>query len=193
MQRDRFNDIWNSTSHIHQDKKEFWEFLQYVLEIKPQVVLELGASHGGTTLIWQEVASKVISLEYGRILCPDHFSQSALGLAGGIPDSWFNTDVVSFLVMDSHAPETLDFIKGLVPQVDVLFIDGDHSYEGVKQDWEMYSPLVRPGGLVGFHDIMYGRNKDPESAIRAGQVFDEIIGHEKFEILRAHGIGGVWM
>jgi predicted O-methyltransferase YrrM len=34
-----------------------------------------------------------------------------------------------------------------------LFIDGDHSYEGVKKDFEMYSPLVAEGGLIAFHDI----------------------------------------
>jgi predicted O-methyltransferase YrrM len=34
-----------------------------------------------------------------------------------------------------------------------LFIDGDHSYDGVRQDFEMYAPLVRPGGLVAMHDI----------------------------------------
>lgn len=193
MQRSHFDSLWASTPHIHQDKEEFWVFLQYVLGIKPKIILELGASHGGTTLIWQEVSSKVISLEYGKVLCPDHFSQSAFGLAGGIPDTRFNTDVVSFLVMDSHSTETLGFIKNLTPQIDVLFIDGDHSYEGVKQDWEMYSPLVRSGGLVGFHDIMYGRNKDPDSDIKSGKVFDEIEGREKFEILYEHGIGGVWM
>ena len=36
---------------------------------------------------------------------------------------------------------------------DFLFIDGDHTYEGVKTDFEMYSPLVRQGGLVALHDI----------------------------------------
>jgi predicted O-methyltransferase YrrM len=38
-------------------------------------------------------------------------------------------------------------------QIDLLFIDGDHTYEGVKKDWEMYSPLVRSGGLIVFHDV----------------------------------------
>lgn len=37
--------------------------------------------------------------------------------------------------------------------MDFLFIDGDHAYEGVKADFEMYSPLVRKGGLVALHDI----------------------------------------
>ena len=38
-------------------------------------------------------------------------------------------------------------------KTDFLFIDGDHTYQGVKADFEMYAPLVRPGGLVVFHDI----------------------------------------
>jgi hypothetical protein len=37
--------------------------------------------------------------------------------------------------------------------LDFLFIDGDHTYEGVKDDYEMYKHLVRPGGWIGFHDI----------------------------------------
>jgi predicted O-methyltransferase YrrM len=37
--------------------------------------------------------------------------------------------------------------------LDVLFIDGDHSYEGVRADFEQYAPLVRPGGIVALHDI----------------------------------------
>jgi predicted O-methyltransferase YrrM len=38
-------------------------------------------------------------------------------------------------------------------KLDYLFIDGDHTYAGVKRDFEMYSPLVRSGGQVAFHDI----------------------------------------
>jgi predicted O-methyltransferase YrrM len=37
--------------------------------------------------------------------------------------------------------------------IDLLFIDGDHTFDGVKRDWEMYSPLVRSGGMIVFHDI----------------------------------------
>ncbi len=36
--------------------------------------------------------------------------------------------------------------------IGMLFIDADHSYEGVSQDFELWSPLVMPGGLVVFHD-----------------------------------------
>ncbi len=36
--------------------------------------------------------------------------------------------------------------------IDFLFIDGDHSYESVKQDWDLYSSLLKPGAIVAFHD-----------------------------------------
>ena len=38
--------------------------------------------------------------------------------------------------------------------LDFLFIDGDHSFEGVSKDHQLYSPLVRPGGVIAFHDIV---------------------------------------
>jgi len=41
-------------------------------------------------------------------------------------------------------------------KLDFLFIGGDHTYEGVRMDFEMYSPLVRSCGIVVFHDIVPG-------------------------------------
>ena len=57
----------------------------------------------------------------------------------------------------SHDSTTLDLVKTIFAgaPIDVLFIDGDHSYEGVKQDYEMYRSLVRPGGIIAFHDIIH--------------------------------------
>ena len=37
-------------------------------------------------------------------------------------------------------------------QIDMLFIDGSHQYEYVRQDYEMWSPFVRIGGVLAFHD-----------------------------------------
>ena len=56
-------------------------------------------------------------------------------------------------------------------QIDFLFIDGDHTYDGVKQDFEMYAPLVRPGGIVGFHDIAHHR---PEANCQVDEFWSEI-------------------
>jgi predicted O-methyltransferase YrrM len=52
-------------------------------------------------------------------------------------------------------------------KIDLLFIDGDHSYNGVKKDFTDYSPLVRKGGWIAFHDIIPAGLKD-EGVQRGG-------------------------
>lgn len=36
--------------------------------------------------------------------------------------------------------------------VDLLWIDGDHSYKGASLDWRSWSPLLSPGAIVAWHD-----------------------------------------
>jgi predicted O-methyltransferase YrrM len=42
--------------------------------------------------------------------------------------------------------------------IDLLFIDANHSYEGVKQDWDLWSPKVRDGGRIAMHDCKQSAN-----------------------------------
>jgi predicted O-methyltransferase YrrM len=74
---------------------------------------------------------------------------------------------------NSHDHVTLQRLKDQLGgrPVDVLFIDGDHSLDGALADWRMYSPLVRPGGLVLLHDIKCAGEEAVAAAweqIRAG-------------------------
>lgn len=48
-------------------------------------------------------------------------------------------------------------------KIDMLFIDADHRYAGVKRDYELYSPLVREGGVIAFHDVI--RQNDLRSGV----------------------------
>jgi predicted O-methyltransferase YrrM len=41
--------------------------------------------------------------------------------------------------------------------VDLVFIDGDHSPEGCREDWEVWQHHVSPDGAVAFHDARAGR------------------------------------
>lgn len=60
-----------------------------------------------------------------------------------------------------------EVVKSWKRKIDVLFIDGDHTYEGVKKDWEAWSPFVKKGGIVFFHDC-----DDTSPGVR--QLWDEI-------------------
>ena len=66
------------------------------------------------------------------------------------------------LEADSHDRATLERVRTFFADrpVDVLFIDGDHTYAGIRSDYEMYGPLVRDGGIVAFHDIVPGLESD---------------------------------
>lgn len=48
--------------------------------------------------------------------------------------------------------------------IDLIFIDGDHSYEGVKQDFELCAPYLSPNALVLFHDSAWEHYPDHMSA-----------------------------
>lgn len=50
----------------------------------------------------------------------------------------------------SHEPEALQELSE--KEFDVLLIDGDHSYDGVRKDFEIFGPLVKVGGVILFDD-----------------------------------------
>ena len=99
---------------------------------------------------------------------------------------------------DAHIRE--DVRRALGGQIDFLFIDGDHTYEGARADFELYVPLVRSGGIVALHDILE-HVQDPECEV--DRVWSEVsIGRRSAEFVdRADkrgggpwgGIGVLWM
>ena len=127
-----------------------------VCELGARRIIEIGTARGGTLYLWLQAASAdatVVSVdlpggEFGGAYpaCRIPFYQS---FARDGQDLHLLRD-------DSHQTQTFNSVKQLFADqpVDFLFIDGDHTYEGVKTDFEMYGPLVRPGGLIAFHDTL---------------------------------------
>jgi Methyltransferase domain len=61
-----------------------------------------------------------------------------------------------FIRADSHASKTRSMLVTILNggHVDFLMIDGDHTYDGVRRDFEMYAPLVGQGNPIAFHDTL---------------------------------------
>lgn len=82
--------------------------------------------------------------------------------------------------------DAIDDLRKEIDTVDFLFIDGDHSYEGVKKDWDLYSPLLKEGSLVVFHDTGWAEGVKKvveEDVCMVGVKIKELPNMEVFRII----------
>jgi predicted O-methyltransferase YrrM len=111
--------------------------LQWLLNLcelyQIETVLEIGSHQGGTAKAFKTFA-RTFTIDCTR-LYPD---EPNLTLTLG----------------DSHSESISKCIQLLTPdgKFDLVFIDGDHSYEGAKKDYQMYLPLAKKA--IAFHDIV---------------------------------------
>lgn len=139
-----------------QDAFELSKLLELVDRIKPEKILEIGVHRGGSIKAW-------------RMAWPD----SAIF---GIDNDFEHLQFHDFnpINADSHDPNTRR-IFDTVGQFDFIFIDGDHTLAGVTADFELYGSLVRPGGIIAFHDIMRDPARVPHHAgVDCRAFFDSI-------------------
>ena len=81
----------------------------------------------------------------------------------------------------SQSPEILRILKERLGgrPIDLLFIDGDHTYAGVKSDYEIYGPLTKY--IIVLHDISHPFSPQiPEETMR---LWKEIITADKSNVL----------
>ncbi len=141
-----------------QIESELLAFAKFVRDLKPKMVMEIGTCNGGTLLVLCRMAdpeATIISVDL------PHWMGGKYG--GGYRSfqvpilRMFPTgrQTLHLLQTDSHRVETRERVSSLLGarKLDLLFIDGDHTYAGVRTDFQLYSPFVRKGGIVAFHDI----------------------------------------
>lgn len=61
-------------------------------------------------------------------------------------------NIFNYVKGNSHSKDTAFQVSNIMNAVDILFIDGDHSFNGVIQDFKMYSEFVVDGGYIIFDD-----------------------------------------
>jgi predicted O-methyltransferase YrrM len=137
---------------------EIEEFSAFISTQKPKVVVEIGTAFGGTIGRWlnlptvETVASIDIPSGVHGGVSPERYEE----MSSAVLDEAHTLGKQALLIkLDSHSKETAEVLKHLLGkrEIDFLFIDGDHSYEGVRKDFQMYAPMVREGGIIAFHDI----------------------------------------
>ena len=132
---------------LEQDEAEFSAMLRHVYGCAS--VLEIGSRYGKSI----ERMSRVMARN-SRIVAVDmpYFgdAEPARILAETMDAIAKDGHDTHLIVGDSHAPDVVEAVRKLGP-FDFCFIDGDHSYVGVKEDWKNYGPMAK---VVAFHDIL---------------------------------------
>ena len=123
--------------------------LEMLAQHPPRVLCEIGSGLGGTLFLLTRVCAPkafIVTIDIGHSLVRSQIN----------PLMARDHQTIVSLRGDSSDPKTLSRFKQRIKgkQLDCLFIDGDHSLNGVKADFINYSSLVRPGGKIFFHDIV---------------------------------------
>jgi cephalosporin hydroxylase len=140
-------------------KQKLAEFAPLVATVgsrRPSSVIEIGSLHGGTLFAWCQTAAPtatLVSVDLPGGAFGGGYREDRSALLQGYAQPGQTLDL---LRMDSHAPATLRTVRDVLDGrlIDFLMVDGDHTYDGVRRDFELYSTLMAPGGLIAFHDVL---------------------------------------
>lgn len=109
--------------------------------------LEIGSFAGGSISLVSShnYPTKCYSLDLGNPM-PQELVESNVNNFKNINSSF------KYFKGNSQDINVVELVKNEVGVIDLLFIDGDHSYNGVIKDFNNYSKMVKPGGYIVFDD-----------------------------------------
>lgn len=159
--------------------KDTWSDVQIHLprlyEASKGIVVELGVRGGNST-----TALLAGVEQHGGHLWSVDIDASCGGLYNGHPQ-W------TFVHCDSEQVRSV-LAAGLMPPVDVLFIDTVHTYEKTIMELVAWMPIMRKGGRVFLHDT-----DDGSTYPGVRQAIHEFCQHQKFYWLHpgSYGLGEI--
>lgn len=122
-------------------------------------IVEIGSEYGRSAACFLAAAKQAVMMVSVDLFPEDH------PVVGNLRDVYVSnlqeagvTDRKLAIVKHDSSTAGREWQFG---EIDLLFIDGDHTYEGVKRDIEAWTPHVKLGGYVAFHDCANGANSHP--------------------------------
>lgn len=159
---------------VYQDMREHDAFIALLREEKVRSYLEIGLGVGGS--LWRIAntlpqGSRVVGIDLHISKHP--VNQAEIGHAiTRLNQRGYDAHLI---VGDSTAPDVIAQARALAP-FDAIFIDGSHTYEGVKADWENYGPM---GRVIAFHDIAYNDTwKSAKPGKTPNPIFVPLLWHD---------------
>lgn len=123
------------------------------LSFGKDTVIEIGSYLGASACCFGAAMKKSCA---GRLFCIDTWNNDAM--TEGVQDTYAeflkNTEPFAQYIIPirGFSTEVVNQIPIGSSYVDVLFIDGDHSFSAVKADWEAYKKFLKADSVVAFHD-----------------------------------------
>jgi predicted O-methyltransferase YrrM len=141
---------------------------------------EIGVFEGVTT----GVIAKALS-DQGELFAIDPFIVGRVGICWGKPiarsETFRRNPKCSIRFIEAFSHVASEQIDGTF---DFVFIDGDHSLTGIKQDWSDWSARIRPQGFIALHDTVVPAHNPRVAQLGSHQYFVSHIQHDqRFEVL----------
>lgn len=156
--------------HLHQNPEELADFIFYLLDYqkkfkkKIKKLFIIGYLDGFTDAILNKF------FQFDEIVAVDTFQESGSGLLFRANLKYKNLTIICG---DSTSKRVVENFNKFAP-FDLAFIDGNHSYDFVKKDFENTIDLISEKGLLCFHDI-----KAP-SAPDVGKFYNKLKKEKKY-------------
>ena len=148
-----YNIVEESSHETAFNKEECQTLFDLLTNLSDEaVVVEIGVEYGRSTTVIAEV-TKWKKFKFTAIdnWCQDNGPEAEQHVRGQMQKHGWEINLVS--------ANSLEFAKKFTDKIDLLHIDGDHTYEGVRDDILAWVPKVKVGGYICFDD--YGHDSLP--------------------------------